>query len=140
MTEVHPHIDTGSNPDYDALVAFLRERYDEDLRWVATFNASSYKYHVRYIRDDLKSELSDHALDTVIHRSIALFNRPYLEKVYTHLGHVRSFVLQHERATAVHIYLGEETGIVVKIRAGASITLPGLVDECLHALYGGSAE
>ncbi|WP_440991867.1 hypothetical protein [Haloarchaeobius baliensis] len=135
MTEVHPHTDTGSPADYDALVAFLQERYAEELRWVATFQTTTYRYDVRYIRSDLKTELSTHDLDTVIHRSIALFNRPYLEKVYTHLGHVRSFVLQHERATAVHLYLGGGEGIVIKVRRGASVTLPDFVDECLDVLY-----
>lgn len=123
-------------PDYDALVAFLTDRYGDQLRWVASFNADNYRYDVRYIRQDLKTELSTHDLDVVIHRSIALFNRPYVEEVYTHLGHARSLVLQHERATAVHVYLGESDGFVVKIRAGNDVSIPGFVDECLDALFG----
>lgn len=125
-----------TKPNYDDLVAFLRERYDDDLRWVASFNTDSYRYTVQYIRDDLKTELSTHDLDVVIHRSIALFNRPYVEKVYTHLGDACSMVLQHERATAVHVYLSDTDGFVVKIRAGNDVTIPGFVDECLAALYG----
>jgi hypothetical protein len=131
------HIETnGQNPDYDALVAFLLERYDRDLRWIASFDTDRYRYDVRYIRDDLKTELSSHEFDVVVHRSIALFNRPYVEEVYTHLGHARSLVLQHERATAVHIYLSDTEGLIVKIRVGNEISVPGFIDECLEALYG----
>lgn len=128
-----------TTPDYDALVAFLRDRFDDDLRWVASFNTDSYRYTVQYIRPDLKTELSSHDLMTVIHRSIALFNRPYVEEVYPHLGHARSLVLQHERATAVHIYLGGVDGFVVKIRAGNDVSVPEFVEECLSALYGAKA-
>jgi hypothetical protein len=120
-------------------VAFLLERYGDDLRWVASFNTDSYRYAVEYIRDDLRTELSTHQLDVVIHRSIALFNRPAVEEVYTHLGDARSLVLQHERATAVHVYLGGGDGVVIKIRAGNEISLPGLVDDCVAVLYGGGA-
>jgi hypothetical protein len=127
---------TEPNPDYDALVAHLRDRYDDGLRWIASFNGTSYRYTVEYIRDDLRTELTSHQLDTVIHRSIGLFNRSYLEKVYTHLGPVEAFVLQHERATAVHLYLGGATGVVIKLRAGVEITLPAFVEACLAALYG----
>ncbi|MFC6938982.1 hypothetical protein ACFQE8_03280 [Salinirubellus sp. GCM10025818] len=131
------HIDTnGRKPDYDALVAFLLERYEDDLRWIASFNTDSYRYDVRYIREDLKTELSNHEFDVVVHRSIALFNRPYVEEVYTHLGHACSLVLQHERATAVHVYLSDADGLIIKIRAGNEICVPGFIDECLAALYG----
>jgi hypothetical protein len=126
----------GSPDDYDALVAFLRERYDDDLRWVASYNADSYRYTVRYIRDDLKTELTNNKLDVMIHRTIALFDRPYVEEVYTHLGHAQSLVLHHEKATAVHIYLGDRDGLVIKIKAGNSIAVPDFVDECLAVLRG----
>ncbi|MDS0282668.1 hypothetical protein [Haloarcula onubensis] len=125
-----------TTPDYDRLVAFLRDRFGDELRWLASFNSDTYRYKVRYIRPDLKTELSGHDLMTVIHRTIALFNRPYVEEVYTHLGDAQSLVLHHERATAVHVYLGDADGFVVKIRAGNDISIPGFVDDCLAALYG----
>jgi len=55
--------------------------------------------------------------------------------VYSHLGDANSLVLEHERATAVHVYLSDEEGIVIKIRAGNDITIPSFVDECLAVLY-----
>jgi hypothetical protein len=131
------HIETnGRKPNYDALVAFLLERYEDDLRWIASFDTDRYRYDVRYIREDLKTELSNHDFDVVVHRSIALFNRPYVEEVYTHLGHACSLVLQHERATAVHVYLSDTDGLIIKIRAGNEISVPGFIDECLSVLYG----
>jgi len=133
---MNPNIDTTElTPDYDDLVRFLRDRFDDDLRWVASFNTDSYRYKLRYIRDDLHTELSTRDLDVVVHRSIALFNRPYVEEVYTHLGHARSLILHHERATAVHIYLSDVDGITIKIRAGSEISVPGFVEECLAVLY-----
>lgn len=140
MTTIDTFDTDRSTPDYDALVAFLRGRFDDDLRWVASFDTDTYDYKVRYIRPDLKTELSTRRLDIVVHRSIALLKRPTVEQVYTHLGHARSLVLQHERATAVHIYLDETTGVVVKIRAGSDVSIPGFVDECLAALYGRDPE
>ncbi len=134
-TETHVEAN-GRKPNYDALVAFLLERYEDDLRWIASFDTDRYRYDVRYIREDLKTELSNHEFDVVVHRSIALFNRPYVEEVYTHLGHACSFVLQHERATAVHVYLSDTDGIIIKIRAGNEISVPGFVEECLAVLYG----
>jgi len=133
--DIHTELDR-TNPDYDSLVAFLRDRFEDELRWVASFNTETYGYKVRYIRPDLKTELSSYDLDVIIHRTIALLKRPYVEEVYTHLGHVQSLVLQHERATAVHVYLGDAEGFVVKIRAGNAITVPGFIDDCLTALYG----
>jgi hypothetical protein len=132
--DTHTELDR-TNPDYESLVAFLRDRFEDDLRWVASFNTDTYRYTVQYIRSDLHTELSSHDLDVVIHRSIALFNRPYVEEVYTHLGNVHSLVLQHDRATAVHFYLGDADGFVVKIRAGNDVSIPGFVDDCLGALY-----
>jgi len=44
--------------------------------------------------------------------------------------------LHHEKATAVHIYLGDRDGLVIKIKAGNSITVPDFVDECLAVLRG----
>jgi hypothetical protein len=124
-------------PAYDALVAFLRDRYDDDLRWVADFHTPSYTYDVRYIRDDLKTELSTRRLDIVIHRTMGLFDRAYVEEVYTHLGHARALILQHEKATAVHVYLTDTDGFVVKLRAGVPVTIPADVDEWMDVLFGG---
>jgi hypothetical protein len=124
-----------TNPDYDHLIAFLQERFDENLRWVASFDTATYRYDVRYIRSDLTTELSSHDLDAVIHRSIGMFKRPDVEQVYTHLGDVESLILHHERATAVHVYLGDTEGLVVKIKAGNEISVPGFIEECLGALY-----
>jgi hypothetical protein len=134
-TDTHTETN-GTTPDYDALVTFLTERYDEDLRWVASFNTDSYRYDVHYVREDLKTELSSHDLDVIVHRSVALFNRPYVEEVYTHLGHAQSLVLHHERATAVHVYLSDTDGLIVKIRAGNDIGVPSFIEECLGVLYG----
>ena len=131
MTDTHSR----TEPNYDRLVAFLRERFDDDLRWVASFNARTYRHRMHYVRPDLKTELTNHQFDVVIHRMIALFRRSYVEEVYTHLGDANSLVLEHERATAVHVYLSDEEGLVVKIRAGNDITVPSFVDECLAALY-----
>ena len=55
--------------------------------------------------------------------------------MYSYLGDATSLVLQHERATAVHIYLTDTDGVVVGIQAGNEITIPEFVDECLAELY-----
>jgi len=130
-------LDTDANPDFDRLVAFLRDRFGDDLRWVASFDATSYDYRMQYIRPDLKTELSTHEFDVVVHRSIALFRRPYVEEVYTHLGPARSLVIEHERATAVHLYLSDTTGVIIKIKRGNEISIPGFVDDCVAALFPG---
>ncbi|EMA42041.1 hypothetical protein [Halococcus hamelinensis] len=126
---------SNTNPDYDSLTNYLEGRFDDDLRWVASFNATSYDYAMRYIRPDLKTELSGHEFDVVVHRSIALFRRPYVEEVYAHLGPARTLVIEHERATAVHLYLSDITGVIIKIKAGNMITLPTFTDDCLNALF-----
>lgn len=130
--------DTDASPNFDRLVAFLRDRYDDDLRWVASFDATSYDYRMQYIRPDLRTELSTHEFDVVVHRSIALFRRPYVEEVYTHLGPARSLVIEHERATAVHLYLSDTTGVIIKIKRGNEISIPGFVDDCVAALFPGA--
>jgi hypothetical protein len=132
MTEIP---DTDTTPDFDTLVTYLRDRFGEDLRWVASSDAETYRYRVRYIRPDLKTELSTHELDVVIHRSMGLFRRPYVEEVYTHLGPARSLVIEHERATAVHLYLSDTEGVIVKIAAGNEVALPSFADDCFAALY-----
>ncbi len=126
---------TDTNPDYDRLVATLRDRFGDDLRWVASFDAQSYDYAMQYIRPDLKTELSVHEFDVVVHRSIALFRRPYVEEVYSHLGPARTLVIEHERATAVHLYLSDTEGVIVKIKAGNDISVPAFADDCFAALF-----
>lgn len=128
-------INTRTEPNYDRLVAFLRDRFDDDLRWVASFNARTYGHKMRYIRPDLRTELSTYEFDVVVHRMIALFRRSYVEEVYPHLGDANSLVLEHDRATAVHIYLSDEDGVVVKIRAGNEVTIPSFVEDCLEVIY-----
>jgi hypothetical protein len=127
--------DTDATPDFDRLIAHLRDQFGDDLRWVASFDTTTYDYQVQHLRPDLRTELSSHEFDVVVHRSIALFRRPYVEEVYTHLGPARTLVIEHERATAVHIYLTAETGVIIKIAAGNDVTLPSFVDDCLAALY-----
>ncbi|WP_435361580.1 hypothetical protein [Haloarchaeobius sp. DFWS5] len=128
-----------SNPNYDRLVAYLRDRFDDDLRWVASFDAQRYDYTVQYVRPDLQTELSTHDFDTVVHRSIGLFRRPYVESVYTHLGDARTLVIEHERATAVHLYLSDTKGVIIKIKAGNEISVPRFADECFDAMFSGRA-
>ena len=128
--------DTTAPPDYDRLVAALRDRYGDAVRWVASCDTDADRYEVRCVRRGLETERSSHDLDVVIHRSIALFDRPYVEEAYRYLGDVQALILQHERATAVHVYLGPSEGFVVKVRAGEAVTLPAFVDDCLAALYG----
>jgi hypothetical protein len=124
-----------TTPDYDRLISMLQDRFDDDLRWVASFESERYDYTVHYIRPDLKTELSSHEFDVVVHRSIALFRRPYIEEVYTHLGSARTLVVEHDRATAVHLYLTETEGVIIKVAAGNEISLPGFPDDCLAALF-----
>jgi hypothetical protein len=126
---------SGPTPDYDNLMTMLHDRFDDDLRWMASFDSERYDYTVHYVRPDLKTELSSHEFDVVVHRSIALFRRPYVEEVYTHLGPARTLVIEHERATAVHIYLSESEGVIIKIKAGNDISTPAFTDDCLAALY-----
>ena len=121
--------------DYDRLVDHLQDRYADGLRWVASFDADRYDYTIRYLREDLKTELSSHQFDVVVHRSIALFRRPYVEEVYEHLGPARTLVIEHERATAVHLYLSDTEGVIVKIRAGNEVALPRFAEDCLDALF-----
>jgi hypothetical protein len=115
-----------SDWNFDALVEYVREEFGDDLRWVASFDSDRFTYQVRYIRDDLRTDLSDLELQTIIHRSMAVFNRDHVEDVYFHLGEARSLVVDHENATAFHLYLDDHRGVVVKVEAGASITVPDL--------------
>ncbi|RBI64470.1 hypothetical protein DMJ13_08325 [halophilic archaeon] len=124
------------NPEYPQFVSALEERYGDDLRWIASFDSESFAYNVRYVREDLKTDLSDRDLQIIIHRSMAVFNRRHVEDVYSHLGDAQSLVVQHEEATAVHLYLDDRTGVVVKLAAGARVELPTFREEYLDLLYG----
>jgi hypothetical protein len=130
-----PNINTDPTPDYDRLLDHLRERFEGDLRWVASFDADRYDYTVHYIRPDLKTELTEWEFDAVVHRSIALFRRPYVEEVYSHLGPARTLLIEHERATAVHLYLSETEGVIIKIKAGNEVPIPAFTEDCLAALF-----
>jgi hypothetical protein len=121
-------------PDHDALVRWLRSEYGDDLRWTASYDHRTLDHTVRYVREDLKTELSSRELDTIVHRSMALFNRDHVGDAYFHLGDPRSLVVEHEQATAIHVYTGEETGVVVKLRRGATFTMPDFVDDVLTRL------
>jgi hypothetical protein len=123
-----------SRPRYDALVDHLREQYGDDLRWVATFDSDRFTYRVREIRDDLRTDLSEHQLDTIIHRSMALFDRDRMDDVYFHLGETEALLVQHEAAMAVHLYLDDSTGIVVMIDRSAEVRMPTQIDEWLDVL------
>jgi len=123
-----------AKPRYDALVDHLRERYGDRLRWVATFDSDRFTYRVRAIRADLETDLSEHQLDTIVHRSMAIFDRDRMDDVYFHLGEVEAMLVQHEVAMAVHLYLEESTGVVVKVERDAEVTMPTQVDEWLDVL------
>jgi hypothetical protein len=120
-----------AKPNYDALVTFLRDRFGDSLRWVASFDSDRYTYDVRYIREDLKTELSTHDFDTIVHRSMAVFNRRHVEDVYFHLGDAQSLLVEHERAMALHLYLEGGRGVVVKMQKEADVALPALREECV---------
>jgi hypothetical protein len=121
---------------YEALVTWLRGEFGDDLRWVASFDHETFSYTVRYIREDLKTELKEQELDTIVHRSLAVYNRRHVEDVYFHLGDAECLVVQHERATAVHVYLGESRGVVVKLADGATFTMPTFPESCRARLRG----
>ncbi|WP_135852085.1 hypothetical protein [Halorussus salinus] len=123
-------------PRYDSLVTYLRDELGDGLRWVASFDSDDYSYDVRYIREDLKADLSGLDLDTIIHRSIAVFNRDHVEDVYFHLGDAKALLVRHEKATAVHLYLSRNRGVVVKLEPDVSFQYPDFLDECLTTLRG----
>ncbi|MDG5776991.1 hypothetical protein QA599_11090 [Haloarculaceae archaeon H-GB1-1] len=123
-----------AKPRYDDLKSFLADRFGDSLRWVASFDSDSYTYNVRWIRDDLKTDLSNFDFDTIVHRSMAVFNRRHVEDVYFHLGDANSLVIEHERATAVHVYVDDSRGVVIKLEPDASVTIPEFRTECLSEL------
>ncbi|QSG13159.1 hypothetical protein HSBGL_2762 [Halapricum desulfuricans] len=117
-------------PNYDALIEWLQTGFDGDLRWVASFNHRTFSYKVKYIREDLKTDLSGMELETIIHRSMAVLSRDHVEDVYFHLGDAEALLVKHEKAMAVHLYLTEETGVVIKLADGAEITVPAFFEDC----------
>ncbi|WP_435348760.1 hypothetical protein [Haloarchaeobius sp. HRN-SO-5] len=125
-----------AKPNYEALVSFLHDRFGDSLRWVAAFDHEAFSYHVHYIRKGLESELSEQELDVVIHRSMTVFNKDHVEDVYSHLGEARSLVVEHERAMAIHLYLDDRNGVVVKVERGEEVTLPEFREACLARLEG----
>lgn len=122
-------------PAFDSFIEWLQEQYGESLRWVASFDSDRFAYKVKYIRDDLKTELTGHQLDVLIHRSMAVYNREHLEDVYNHLGTAQSLVVEHDRAMAVHVYFGGSKGVVVKLRKDASVTTPGFTQDAMAKLF-----
>src|SRR6056297_56607 len=124
-----------AKPAYDDLLDWLQDRFDDELRWVASFDSDSFDYQVRYVREDLKTDLSSLQLEYVIHRSMAVYNRDHLGDVYRHLGDARSLVVEHERAMAVHLYFDESQGIVVKVSTDATVTTPTFTDNAMAVLF-----
>jgi hypothetical protein len=123
-----------TTPDYDALVSSLESRFEDDLRWIASFDSDRITYKIRYVRDDLKTDLTDRDFQTIVHRSMVALNRDHLEDVYFHLGSAQTSVVEYEDATAVHLYLDGARGVVVKVEGGTPVTLPAFREECLAAL------
>lgn len=121
-------------PAYEALVEWLLDRYGERLRWTASFDSKRFDYKIRHIREDLKPELSEQQLDTMIHRSLTAFSRDRANDVYFHLGDAEGLIVVHERAMAVHLYLEGSTGIVIKLQKDAPVTVPTFFEECLQQL------
>ena len=123
-----------SRPDYDALITWLESTYGDDLRWVASFNHRRFSHTVQYIRQDLKTELTDLELETIVHRFMAVYNRQHVEDVYAHLGDAEAMLVKHEKAMAVHLYLTDDSGVVIKLTDGATLTVPTFFEECLDHL------
>lgn len=121
-------------PNYDALAEWLETSFEGDLQWVASFNHRTFSYKVKYIREDLKTELSGLELETIIHRSMAVLSRDHVEDVYFHLGDAEALLVKHEKAMAVHLYLTDETGVVIKLADGAEISVPGFFEDCRDRL------
>ena len=116
--------------DFDDLVSFLRERYGEDLRWIANYNSESYDYEFQHIRNDLKNDLKGNQLDYVIHRSLAVYNKRHTEEVYFHLGESDYLIVNYERGKAFHVFLDDKRGVTIMIEPDVSVSLPEFVDDC----------
>ncbi|WP_436927313.1 hypothetical protein [Halosimplex amylolyticum] len=124
-----------ARPDYDALLEWLRDRFGDSLRWVASFDSDRFTYDVRHVREDLKTELTSLQLEYVIHRSMAIYNRRHLEDVYNHLGQAEALVVQHDEAMAVHVYFEGPKGVVVKLAKDAAVTTPDFTDDAMARLF-----
>jgi hypothetical protein len=124
-----------AGPAFDAFVKWLQDRFGDSLRWVASFDSDKFSYKVRYVRDDLKNDLTDHQLQVIIHRSMAVYNRRHLEDVYNHLGTAQSLVVEHDRAMAVHLYFDGTRGVVVKLSKDASVTTPEFTEAAMTELF-----
>jgi hypothetical protein len=116
--------------DFTDLLAFLKESFGEDLRWVANFRADTTQYKFQFVRDDLTDDLRSRDLDNVIHRSLAVFNRRHVDRVYPHLGTSRYVLAEYERGLALHLYLDDARGVAVVLEPDAEVDLPGFVDDC----------
>lgn len=103
----------------------VEERFEGDLRWIAVFDGDDFDYDVR---DDLANELSSRQFDCLIHRSMAVFNRPHVEEVYFHLGPADYLVAGYESGTAYHVYPEDEQGVVM-LEPDVTVELPGFVEE-----------
>ena len=115
---------------FEPLVDHLRDRYGDDLRWVANYNARSYDYRFHHVRGDLKGDLKGIQLDHVIHRSLAVYNKRHAEEVYVHLGEADSLVVRYERGTAVHVFLDDRRGVTVMVEPTVEVALPAFTDDC----------
>lgn len=124
-----------ARPAYEPFLDWLEDQYGDGIRWVASFDSDRFDYRVRYVRDDLKTELTEQQLDVVIHRSMAVYNRRHLEDVYHHLGRAQSMVVEHDRATAVHLYLDDANGVVVKLSPDASVRTPEFARSAKARLF-----
>jgi hypothetical protein len=124
-----------ARPAFDPFIDWLHDRYGDSLRWVASFDSDTFSYKVRHVREDLKTDLTDHQLQVIIHRLMAVYNRRHLEDVYNHLGTARSLVVEHDRAMAVHLYFEGPKGIVVKLSKEASVTTPSFTEDAMRRLF-----
>ncbi|MDX1746444.1 MAG: hypothetical protein R3324_10945 [Halobacteriales archaeon] len=114
---------------FDGLVAFLRDRYGEDLRWVANYNSESYSYRFHHVRTDLQNDLKGNQLDYVIHRSLAVYNKRHAEEVYFHLGESNYLTVAYEQGTAFHVFLDDKRGVTIMLEPDVQVTIPDAIEE-----------
>jgi hypothetical protein len=115
---------------FDGLVAFLRDRHGEDLRWVANYNSETYDYRFHHVREDVRNELRGNQLDYVVHRSLAVYNKRHAEEVYFHLGEADHLVVDYERGTAYHLFLDDVRGVTIVLEPDVSVALSEFVGAC----------
>lgn len=121
--------------EFGELVAFLSAEFEADLRWVAVYNAETYDYNFRFIRDDLKTELTGNQLDYLIHRSLAVYNKRHAEEVYFHLGEADSLVVDYDRGRAIHVFLDDVRGVTIMVEPDRSIRLPEFSEACRDRIH-----